>query len=100
MKHNILLVLVIIVPFIAFVGCKKKGCHNSEKAVIRDYHGLDGCGYIIELTDGTRLEPVNINDFSLGLSDGKPIWVRYHEIGAGSICMVGKTVEVECLEER
>ena len=30
----------------------------STPATVRDLTGLDGCGYVFELEDGTRLEPV------------------------------------------
>jgi hypothetical protein len=65
---------------------------------VRDYTGLDGCTFIIELDNGIRLEPVEIvPDFVL--KDGQRILCAYTEIPLGSICMVGKTVRMDCIEE-
>jgi hypothetical protein len=48
------------------------------------------------------LEPTNLTDFQseVNIVDGQNIWVKYHEIAAGSICMVGKVVEIEEMENR
>jgi hypothetical protein len=100
MKQKITYCLFAITLLLFGTACRKNECSASEKAVIRDYTGLDGCGFVIELMDGTVLEPVNLEDFSLPLFDGKPIWIRYHETVGGSICMVGTIVQIDCMEER
>jgi hypothetical protein len=100
MKSNIIPLLLLASILLSSTGCRKNECVDGEKAVLRDLNGLDGCGFVVELTDGTRLEPVNLSDFSVSLTDGKPVWVEYHEISSGSICMVGTTVQIDCLEAR
>jgi hypothetical protein len=62
--------------------------------------GLDGCGMVIELENGDKLEPTNLSNFEIDVEDGKKIWVEYHGVWMASICMVGEVVEVDCIGER
>jgi hypothetical protein len=86
--------------FLVF-SCSKSH-EGMTKATIKDFTGLDGCGMLIVLENGDEIEPSNLNNFSssVSISDGQKVWVKYHEIGAMSICMVGPTVEIDDLEER
>lgn len=84
-------------------------------ATVRDLRGLDGCGFVFELTDGIRLEPqmlfycgtpplpkeVTENPlYDFEWVDGKKVRIVFEEItDAASICMVGKIVKITCLEE-
>ncbi|MBL7876247.1 MAG: hypothetical protein JNL53_11325 [Cyclobacteriaceae bacterium] len=90
-------------------------CDQSQLATVRDLTGLDGCGYVFELADGTRLEPMRLfycgtpplskemtEDplYDFEFLDGKKVKIAYEEIpDAASICMVGKIVKITCLEE-
>ena len=81
-------------------ACSKNHCRYGEKAVLGDASGL-GCGVIIELSNGTYVEPTNLSDFSMEMTLGKKVWVSYHLSGAqGSVCMVGDIVVVDCISER
>lgn len=82
------------------LACNRSTCENAQAATIVDYTGLDGCGLVIQLQNGTVLEPVNLNDFNMTPTDGMKVWVKYHEIAGGSICMVGQIVEIDCLAKR
>lgn len=83
-------------------------------ATVVDLRGLDGCGFIFELEDGTRLEPRRVfycgtgpmpdippdplNDFEFAA--GKKVKISYdisQEIG--SICMAGIPAKITCLTE-
>lgn len=91
---------LVIVAFLLF-SCDRSSCDNAQAATIEDYTGLDGCGLVIKLQDGTVLEPTNLNDFNLTPTDGMKVWVNYHELsGMASICMVGPIVEIDCLAKR
>lgn len=95
-------------------------CAEEEKpacnifATVRDLTGLDGCGFVFELDDGSRLEPVRVyrtlalftqpppysplEEFPL--REGQRVRLAYRlEAAAGSICMVGPVVFVTCIEE-
>lgn len=94
------IVVLLSFLFLIFSACNRSTCDNAQAATIVDYTGLDGCGLVIQLQNGTVLEPVNLNDFNLTPTDGMKVWVKYHEIAGGSICMVGPIVEIDCLAKR
>lgn len=83
-----------------FSSCEGSSCENAKAATIEDYTGLDGCGLVVKLTTGEVLEPMNLNDFNITPTDGMKVWVKYHEVAGGSICMVGPIVEIDCLSKR
>lgn len=93
-------IILFALTILLFVSCNRSSCDNAQAATIVDYTGLDGCGLVIQLQNGTVLEPVNLNDFNLTPTDGMKVWVKYHEIAGGSICMVGQIVEIDCLAKR
>jgi hypothetical protein len=93
------LVIVISTSFLIF-SCNRTSCENAQAATIVDYTGLDGCGLVIKLQNGEVLEPINLHDFNITPTDGMKVWVKYHEVGLASICMVGPTVEIDCLAKR
>jgi hypothetical protein len=96
-------------------------CQNNEialpnscgtMATIRDLRGLDGCGFVLELENGERLEPVYDLGFcgtpplpaptinNVNFADGKRVSIAYKVLpDRGSICMVGKVVEITCISE-
>jgi hypothetical protein len=85
-------------------------------ATVRDLRGLDGCGFVFELEDGTRLEPI-IRYYFCGTGAesirpeptdpltgfefiaGKKVMISYELVQAPSICMVGPSVNITCLTE-
>lgn len=83
------------------MACSKSNS-GMLKGRLHDYTGLDGCGMLIDLDNGTTLEPANLSNFqdNVNLVDGQKVWVKYHEISTGSICMVGKVAEIDELENR
>ncbi len=103
-----------------FTNCKDEQpivitCDNAVLATVKDLTGLDGCGFVFELADGTKLEPQMLfycgtpplpkdvtenplDDFQW--VDGKQVRIAYEEIPeVASICMAGKIVKITCLEE-
>jgi hypothetical protein len=83
----------------------------STPATIRDYRGLDGCGYVLELNDGTILESVSLivcgpppqsimtlDDPLLNYHiDGLKVLIDYENYAGGSVCMVGELVRITCI---
>jgi hypothetical protein len=70
---------------------------NEHIGTVVDYTGLDGCGFIIELDNGKKLEPVKLPE-GFQLYDGQRVSLDYVKLDAVSICMVGETVEVTNIE--
>jgi hypothetical protein len=112
-----LLALVIIV--FAVSACDEDklqvSCNEGVAAIVRDLTGLDGCGFVFELEDGTRLEPymtgycgtpplpkeVTENPlYNFEWVDGKEVIIGFEEVkDAASICMAGPIVKITCLQE-
>jgi len=106
-----------------FAQCESDSPEDcSTPATVRDLTGLDGCGWVFELEDGTRLEPFRV--FRCGTPplskettedplldfefvDGKRVFIDYeivhqnwHErADSVSICMVGPMVRITCITE-
>lgn len=69
--------------------------------VIKDYTGLDGCQFLIELENGEKWMPVKVNDESFVMADGVAILFAYKEVkDAVSTCMTGsKMIEITCIKK-
>jgi hypothetical protein len=66
-------------------------------ATVRDLSGLDGCGKVLELTNGKRLEPFGSTWTSFPSTDGQRVLIGYQPAEGGSICMVGAIVTITCI---
>jgi hypothetical protein len=94
-------ILILMGLILSFSSCHKDCmCNNSVNAELKNLTGLDGCGWVIVLNNGDKLEPTNLSSFNVPLVDGKKVTVAYHETQGASICMVGKMVEIESMCER
>jgi hypothetical protein len=89
-------------------------CPGAVSATVRNLTGLDGCGFVFVLKDGTKLEPLllaycgtpplseEITEdplFDFEWVDGKKVFITYEVTKAGSYCMVGPVVKITCLSE-
>lgn len=83
----------------------------GEEATVLDLNGkLDGCGWVLELKDGTRVipeqrvyiqAPTKEEDplYHFTLVDGAKVNVSFNELEGGvDACMVGKHVFVTCIK--
>ena len=76
-------------------------CSDSVKGELKNLTGLDGCSWVLELEDGVRVEPINLEEFDIEKQDGQKIYVSYEiEQGYASICMIGSIVRITCIEKR
>ena len=101
-KHILKKLAIVGVVILSMVySCETKPCcEGSEIGTIKDYSSLDGCTFMVELTDGEKLQVINLNDFDVNIEDGNKISISYHEAGAmAGICMAGKMVEADCICE-
>ena len=88
----------------------------SVPAIVRDLTGLDGCGFVFELNDGTRLIPVwewgwcgtpplpkgATEDplYNFEFWEGRAVLLEYVErMDFATVCMAGKPVKITCLKE-
>ena len=70
------------------------------KATLRDYTGLDGCGFVLVLDNGEVLEMGGFDeDPDFQFNDGMEVSISYEEMqGMATICMVGPIVRIMCME--
>jgi hypothetical protein len=111
--------LAILLLSVVLISCEEGfdsavPCQEGVEATVRDLTGLDGCGYVFVLKDGTKLEPLRLlycgtpplpkevtEDplYQFEFEDGKKVIIGYEETKAGSYCMVGPVVKIVCLTE-
>ncbi len=82
-------------------GCPENKCPEGVDAMLVDYSHLAGCSWILELPDGQRLQPLNLDDFEMEPTDSMLVKVTFTltEDMAG-ICMVGKMANIQCITPR
>jgi hypothetical protein len=87
-------VVIIFMLLVTGLSCHKEETRDEFTGTIEDFTGrLDGCGYLIQLDNGNRLEPA-ANYSGQPLTPGRRIAIRYKSKPAFSICMAGETVEI------
>ena len=75
-----------------------KPAQCSHSVTLKDYTGLDGCGWVFE-EGGQVYEPINLGDFNLTLQDGATYYMDYEVVtDRASACMVGPLIRITCLE--
>jgi hypothetical protein len=81
-------------------------CFNL--ATVKDLSGLDGCGFVLELADGTRLIPQRLvyvqppdpsqdPGFYFNFVDGQKVFFDFRETEGVDACMAGKLVFLTCI---
>lgn len=96
MKIHLLITSTVLV-FLACTGTKtsntaKEIPEGAVKAEVRKYD-VDGCGYMLFLEDGKKLNPDNLpEEFK---KEGLKVWIVYGiKKDAMSICMAGDNVRI------
>ena len=60
-------------------------CEDHVYFVLRDYDGLDGCGWVLENTLGEVYEPTNLGDYVSSPNDGEVVWLMVSSTDMASI---------------
>jgi hypothetical protein len=114
---NVFVSSLLFAAMVLSFACGNESLSSSCKtpAIVRDLSGLDGCGFVFELSDGTNLIPVTL--FWCGtpplpkeqaedplanftLTDGMSVLINYEELqDMATVCMAGKSVRITCIEE-
>jgi hypothetical protein len=68
-----------------------------SKATIINYT-IDGCTFMIQLEDGKKLEPTNLQDTFK--KDNFKVWIKYQHYKGNSICMAGEMITITGIEKR
>jgi hypothetical protein len=91
------LIATLILTSVIFVfSCSRDKTYFPVYGTLRNYTGLDGCGWVIELSGPAKmiLEPSNLSSFKIHKKNGAKVWVTYIPQNAMSICMVGPVVKI------
>ena len=101
MLKQIISWLSIIISILTITGCEGDPSDDVKEStgIVKDYTGLDGCGFVIELSDGTKLEPFYI-DSSFVFKHDQHVFVEYAILeDHASICMVGYPSRIYTIRE-
>lgn len=87
----------------------------STRAAVKNLSGVDGCGFVFQLHDGTIIEPYRILEcgtpplpkevtqdplYGFNWIEGKKVMISFTEIDSvASICMAGKIAKITCLQD-
>lgn len=117
MKKIIIHAGLLLLITAGFISCDDDSVkmHCDTRATVKDLRGLDGCGFVFELADGTRLEPslpafcgfgampLEMSDdplYGFEWVDGKEVTIAYEPASdMASVCMAGEVVKITCLSE-
>ena len=94
--------LLMLTGLLFIISCEDKDetLDCDIKATLRDYTGLDGCGFVLVLDNGEVLEMGGFDeepDFQF--NDGMEVSISYEEMqGMATICMVGSIVRIMCMD--
>lgn len=94
--------LIILLAFfsIAFVGCQQdEEITLTETGIVVDYAGAGNCGFVIELENGSRIQPLYFPD-GFSFANGQRVLVEYIELPKiNSGCDRGIACEITYIEE-
>ena len=92
--------LILLALLVFSCDDKEETLDCNIKATLRDYTGLDGCGFVLVLENGGVLEMGDFDeepDFQF--NDGMEVSISYEEMqGVATICMVGPIVRIMCMK--
>lgn len=103
---RLLICSVFATGLLATGACDRDPSSAWANGIYRDYRGLDGCVFLIELDKANDsvssrfLEPINPGSFGVPVSDGLKIRVKYRLLRSASVCMKGQVAEITDIRRR
>lgn len=93
--------LLLILAVSSCLGRKQESAVKEQPSgtlvQVVDYRELDGCTFLLELENGEKLQPVNLDkQYQVA---GKKLYVTWKNYDGMSICMSGKMVELLTVQE-
>ncbi len=86
--------ILFIATLFLLVSCQKDG-FESVKLV---YKQVDGCTWLLRKSNGTLLEPTNLESCVPKTTEGQKFWGKLESKYKMSIFMMGGTVEIKELK--
>lgn len=74
-------------------SCTKNASTLEANGTVKDFTGLDGCGMMIVLDAGERLEIISLPSNTVLIADRR-VEVKYKTVPRASACMAGTTAEI------
>ena len=112
------MIRTLLLLFVAtlFVTCADEDTPEascSVPATVKDFTSLDGCGFVFELENGTRLVPYLVYYcgtpapkhipenplYDFEFEDGKKVFIEYEPFEGASSCMAGELVKITCIRD-
>lgn len=91
-------IYIILFSAILFVGgCTKDNSGIEATGIVQDFTGLDGCGKMIVLDSGEKLEIISLPS-NITLEVNRRVRVEYKPEPRASTCMAGITVHIISLQ--
>ena len=114
MKNEYVMKGIGIILLLVLIGasCDKKESNVApaclQEATVKDLRSLDGCDFVFELTDGSRLiperrvyvqAPKQEEDplYYFHLKDAEKVTISYRDTQLFGVCMAGKIVFITCI---
>lgn len=95
---SLIIITVLCISCSIFSAEKRHAKQGYQKAIVTVLE-LDGCGWMIQLEDGSYLEPLNLTKEFKEINT--EIWVKYTEDSQhASVCMAGKIVTITDIKKR
>ena len=80
------------------------------EATVKDLSGLDGCGFVLEMKDGSRLIPQRLTyiqppdslqdpGYYFNFKHDQRVCFGYREVEGVDVCMAGNLVFLTCIAE-
>ena len=111
--------LYVVMASVGLFQCADDEVPNTPcgiAATVRDLSGLDGCGFVFQLQDGTYLQPLRVwfcgtpplpeeqlKDplYDFEFIDGKEVYIDYEVVeDYGGGCMAGEVARITCISDR
>lgn len=109
MVHLAIIILLLLTLNACTEAEKLPEANCGTQATVRNLTGLDSCGFVFELDNGTRLQPYmpagNVTGakqsplLNFIFTDGQRVSIAYQvRNDIATVCMVGPVVEITCIE--
>jgi len=96
MKRTILMFIIVL---LVFSGCQQDEITITETGLVVDYAGAGSCSFVIELDNGSRIQPTYYPDGFI-FSNGQRVLVEYVELpNVIPACDRGVACDIRYIEE-
>ena len=106
MKAKVL-ILMLMVAVMTLAACNSSKTKeqavkdkNMTEGVFVDMSNVDGCGWIIKLPDGSKMQPTNLSQFDITPEENMTVLFTYKKSDLAGVCMMGQMIELTSIKEK